>query len=192
MHCLEIFYLTRCYIENKDENCYKKALEHEEIVNQLNRNLSEYLVEISSYQLNEDNTVYLNFLMYTIKDLERIGDHLLNIDTHFESIFEQNEELSDDGVDELNRLMEIVEQLLTDLTSAIESPTRYLIDKLYGLEDEINKIEEEARYAFIDRLKERVPMGSLTMALYVDILSDFERVGDYAYNIASRLKESVF
>ena len=59
------------------------------------------------------------------------------------------------------------------------------------MEDEINRVERLARKAFIDRLKAKIPMGALVMALYVDILSDFERVGDYSFNIASRLKETV-
>lgn len=191
-HCINIFDETKCFIDSANEKCFEKALEHENLVNDLNRQISEYLVEISSQNLNEDNTVYLNSLLYTIKDLERIGDRLLNVDNHFASIYENDEVLTDQAMSELMVLVGLIEETLTYLYQVIESPSRYLIDKLYGLEDEINRVEEEARIAFINRLKGRTPMGVVAMALYVDILSDFERVGDYAYNIASRLKENLF
>ena len=190
-HCQEIFDQTRCYIRSKSIGCYNMAQKHEDVVNALDKNLSSYLVEISGHTLNEDNTVYLNFLIYSIKDLERIGDHLLNINNHFQSIFEQNEEISEEGSEELEALMTIIESLLKELYLVIESPSLYHIDRIYRMEDEINRIERLARKAFIDRLKAKIPMGALVMALYVDILSDFERVGDYGFNIASRLKETV-
>lgn len=190
-NCQHIFDNTRCYIETASTTCYDNAQSHEDLVNELNRRLSNYLVEISGHTLNEDNTVYLNFLIYTTKDLERIGDHLLNINNHFKAIFEQNESISEQGVDELNTLMNVIERLLEDLYVVIEQPDIYHIDRLYKMEENINRIEKQARTAFIDRLKARVPMGTLVMALYVDILSDFERIGDYSFNIASRLKETI-
>lgn len=190
-NCQEIFKHTRCYIESGSQECYDTAQKHENVVNELNRKLSSYLVEISGHTLNEDNTVYLNFLIYSIKDLERIGDHLLNIDNHFRAIFEQNEKISEQGMDELTSLMNIIEKLLDDLHVVIESPNLYNVDLIYKMEDNINRIEKNARKAFIERLKEKIVMGDLVMALYVDILSDFERIGDYGFNIASRLKETV-
>ncbi|NLC54631.1 MAG: Na/Pi cotransporter family protein [Erysipelothrix sp.] len=190
-NCKGIFKETRCYINTGSRECAKAAQKHEDLVNELNRVLSGYLVDISGHTLNEDNTVYLNFLIYSIKDIERIGDHLLNIVTHFDSIYEQNETISDEGVLELEALMNIIEMLLDELYLVIESPSHYHIDRLYKMEDDINRLEKQARKAFIERLKERVPMGPLVMALYVDILSDFERVGDYSFNVASRLKETI-
>ena len=190
-NCQHIFDNTRAYIETGEESKYKKAQKHEDIVNELNRRLSQYLVDISGHTLNEDNTVYLNFLMYSIKDIERIGDHLLNIDNHFKSIYEVNENISSEGLEELTSIMNVTERMLNDLYTIVKSPDIYHVDRIYKLEQNMNRIEKQAKTAFIDRLKAREPMGNLVMALYVDILSDFERIGDYTYNVANRLKETV-
>lgn len=190
-NCIKIFEYTKDFIQNKNKEAYDLASHHEDLVNQLNRNLSEYLVDISGETLDADNGHYLNFMIYSIKDLERIGDHLMNANNHFASIFEQEEDLSNFGHEEIENILHQIEILLVDLYAALDEPNRYIVDRIYGTELEINKYEEYARYAFIDRLKDRVPMGSMSMALYVDILSDFERVGDYAYNIANRIKEYI-
>lgn len=190
-NCQNVFDYTKQFILEGKEEAFDSADQYEELVNTLNRSLSEYLVDISGEKLDDYNGHYLNFLIYTIKDLERIGDHLMNVNNHFVSIYAQKEELSDFGRKEIGELLKHIEILLNDLYAAIDEPNRYIVDRIYGVEDEINKYEEYARYAFIDRLKNRVPMGATTMALYVDILSDFERVGDYATNIANRIKDSL-
>lgn len=190
-YCNKVFINTKRYIETNDLKAFEKADGYEELINELNGKLSHYLVDISSNILDVKQGHQLNFLIYSIKDLERIGDHLMSINDHFTSIFEQGETLSEEGDLEIQELLRLTEQLLKDLNALIEHPSRYLVDKIYGIEDEINRTEEDARYAFINRLKQRVPIGSMTMALYVDILSDFERVGDYGDNIASRVQEMI-
>lgn len=190
-YCNKVFSYTEQYIETKDEQAIIKAQEYEDLVNQLNRKISEYLVDISSHILDEQNGQYLNYLIYSVKDLERISDHLMNVNGHFNSIFEQDEYLGDEALLEIKNLLRLIKDLLQDLEAIIDEPSRYLVDRIYGTEEEINHVEEDARYAFIARLKARVPMGSMSMALYVDILSDFERVGDYTSNIATRVQETL-
>lgn len=190
-YCNKIFAYTQEYLETKESKVYDKAMEYEDLVNQLNRKISEYLVDISSMSLDDQNGHYLNYLIYSVKDLERIGDHLMNVNNHLTSIFEQDEYLGDEALSEIDDMLRLIKVLLQDLEAAIAEPSRYLVDRIYGTEEEINQVEEDARYAFIKRLKDRVPMGSMSMALYVDILSDFERVGDYAANIATRVQETL-
>lgn len=190
-HCKSIFKYTEKFINEKDMAHYDKALEHEELVNQLNQKASDYLVEISTEHAADTSGHYLNYLIYTIKDLERIGDHLMNVNNHFVSIYENKEDLSEDGKIDLEVLLRQIDIILSDLCGVIEEPSRYLVDRIFGVEDEINALEKEARIAFIGRLKNRVPMGTVGMALYVDILSDLERVGDYSCNISKRIQETV-
>lgn len=190
-YCNKVFESTQDYMISRDLKAYDRADRYELLINELNQKLSHYLVDISSNISDDKQGQHLNYLIYSIKDLERIGDHLMSINDHFSSIFEQGESLSEEDVFEIEELARLINQLLKDLQELITSPTRYLVDKVYGFEDEINRVEEGARFAFINRLKQRVPMGSMTMALYVDILSDFERVGDYSYNIATRVKDMI-
>ena len=190
-NCKSIFKYTEKFINEKDMAHYDKALEHEELVNQLNQKASDYLVEISTEHTADTSGYYLNYLIYTIKDLERIGDHLMNVNNHFVSIYENKEDLSEDGKIDLEVLLRQIDIILSDLCGVIEEPSRYLVDRIFGVEDEINALEKEARIAFIGRLKNRVPMGTVGMALYVDILSDLERVGDYSCNISKRIQETV-
>ncbi len=191
LYCNRIFDNTKAYIISKDQADYDKANEYEDLVNQLNRSLSEYLVDISASILDDENGHYLNYLIYSVKDIERIGDHLMNVNNHFTSIFEHEEYLSEEGLEEITNLMRVIETLLQDLHAVIKDPNRYLVDRIYGLEEDVNQIELAARNDFVNRLKARIPMGSMSMALYVDILSDFERIGDYAENIANRIQDMV-
>ena len=186
-----IFEETRSYIIDKNKDAMVEATCVEELVNELNRKISEYLVEISGENLVESSGLYLNYLMYSTKDVERISDHMINVVRHVESIYAQDEEFSQEALDELVSIMKLIEIILSDLYAVVNEPSRYLVDRIYGNEQELNRTEEIARNSFIDRLKQKVPMGSTSMALYVDILSDFERVGDYSTNVANRIKDTI-
>ena len=126
-NCQYIFEHTRCFIESQSIDCYDKAQKHEDVVNELDMFLSNYLVEISGHTLNEDNTVYLNFLIYTVKDLERIADHLININIHIKSIYQQNESLTEEGLADIGALMNVVENLLDYLYLVIERDRKSVV-----------------------------------------------------------------
>lgn len=106
-------------------------------------------------------------------------------------IYENGEVMDEHGKDEIEAMMNYVEKMLADLYNILQTPNDYNIDRVFTMEDAVNRIEKQSRKAFIERLKNQEEMGNIVMALYVDILSDFERIGDYTYNVANRLKETV-
>ena len=56
-----------------DENRINKVYENEKVINRLEREITEYLIELSQHNLPEENAQLVSILYHTINDVERIG-----------------------------------------------------------------------------------------------------------------------
>jgi len=54
-------------------------LQKEQLVNELDRKITKYMVQIQQNDLTEGESGKASILMQTINDIERIGDHSKNI-----------------------------------------------------------------------------------------------------------------
>ena len=64
---------------NWNEEKMKKVYANESIINTLERDITEYLIELSQHNLPEENAKLVTKAYHTINDIERIGDHAENI-----------------------------------------------------------------------------------------------------------------
>lgn len=68
------------FFYGKDEDI-KSVYENENIINTLEKEITEYLIAISQHNLPEENAELISEVYHTINDIERIGDHANNIAT---------------------------------------------------------------------------------------------------------------
>jgi hypothetical protein len=62
-----------------DTSREREIRDNEELINWLNHNISDYMVTVASHELPAEDSEYIGRLFHVITDLERIGDHALNI-----------------------------------------------------------------------------------------------------------------
>ncbi|MGL5915167.1 MAG: Na/Pi cotransporter family protein, partial [Culicoidibacterales bacterium] len=72
----------------------------EGIVDTMDKKIAQYLVEIGTHTLSEDEGKLQVTLLKSIRDLERISDHAINIAEHFELKFDNKEHLTAAGFEE--------------------------------------------------------------------------------------------
>ena len=65
-----------------------------------------------------------------------------------------------------------------------------IIRKVSQLEDEVDNLTEELRDKHIERLSQNICNPSAGV-IFLDILSNLERVSDHAYNIAGYVKDEI-
>ncbi|MGL4382285.1 MAG: Na/Pi cotransporter family protein, partial [Bacilli bacterium] len=177
---------TKSFIETKSDKAYDRVVMLEENVNEINRQISEYLVDISEHVLDEQDSILLNNLFYNIKDLERVGDYCINIVTHFEQIYTAKEELSDIAKAEIDTIITLMDEIMEGIIQVLDQPTIELCESIALKEEELDQLEVEYLNAYLQRYKNKERMGINASMLYSDILSDFERMGDHCYNISNR------
>jgi len=156
-----------------------------------NIKLHDYLIKIAQAGLEPDDSKKLSRDLDTIKDFERIGDHLTNIVDFFKERYQESEELSEEGKFDLTEIYELLEMMIDDTLEAFMNNDIEVAKRVIVNEDLIDDLEERARYKYIERLK-NMQVSFVRAANYQDILANLERIGDHLENIAGSIIEPLY
>ncbi len=151
--------------------------------------LGNYLVNLSNKKLTEKDSKKMAELLHTIGDLERIGDHALNILKAAREINQKKITFSDKAKEELRILTEAITEILSMTTQAFADDDAVLAQSVEPLEQVIDKLTNKIRTRHIERLQK----GACTIELgfiLTDLLTNYERVSDHCSNIAISVMQS--
>nr|WP_052299887.1 DUF47 family protein [Thermovirga lienii] len=177
----------KAFIE-EDAKVINQVLQAERCVNELTREITAYSTELMQEALPPVQSKSLSFYVNGIGDLERIGDHAENLIELFEYKIENKIVFSEQAIKEFKDMMKIVLDAVTLSVETLENVDLSKVEKVLWLEVEIDKMERHLRKRHIERLNEGVCQPSAAV-VFIDILSNLERVGDHAHNVALLVKD---
>ncbi len=157
--------------------------EVEEVVDSLEKDIIKYLAKISLSKLNANNSNTHATLFHGTNDLERISDHSVNIAQAAELCVNTGIFFSKEAENELKTMYETVSATLGE---AIECIRQWDVDKALDVikqEKAIDMMEKQFRKNHIQRYNEG-NCETEAGVVFLDIISNFERVGDHANNLA--------
>lgn len=163
---------------------------HEKDIDLMASQISDYLVKISGLSLAEKQHELINHLFYTVSDIERMGDHAENLAelAHFK--VENHIEFSEKANKELEGLMEYVTNSVVYALRARENPDINTVTKAREYEEQVDYVEGELREKHIERLATNL-CAPRSGVVFLDILSNLERISDHADNIAGYVKREL-
>ena len=168
---------------NRDQVEIDNVLAQEKRINKLEREITEYLVKLSNAPLSEEQHGQVNVLFYNINDMERVGDHAENIVELARYRFNNELLFTDEAIDELNIMFEKCYEVFTKAMESFETNSESLAREVLLIEDEVNVMEKENRQGHIDRLNKGQCMTEPGI-VFLDAISNLERVSDHSTNIA--------
>ena len=174
---------------NNDIKLVEKVYENEKIINSLDEAITAYLVKLSKCELSAKEQGIVASTFHTVIDIERIGDHADNIAGLASQKISKNLQHSDEA---MNQLHTMYENTIKSLDIAIESYTNRDVTKaksIQEVEDNINRLQKKYRELHIKRLYEG-SCNAYSGALFLDAISNFERIGDHSINIAESVIEN--
>lgn len=167
-----------------------EVFQKEETINYLEEILTEFLIRLNSLPLNMAQSRMLRNLLYTINDLERVGDHAENLAELAQGLSREGLTFSQKAREELVTMGDTV---MTVLEHAFLARSQYLlcnVDTAEELEERVDDYEEEYRAEHIDRLA-RGECSASAGVLFLDALSNLERISDHAVNIAQYVRQEI-
>ncbi len=171
------------YLNTNSKKHADMAFQVEEAINNLDRKITKYLIDVSANPLSADETNDHANLIDSVRDLERIGDHMENIVELIDYRIANRVTLSDEAIKELNEMTELTIHTLMDAITSLENEDEELAKTVLSQEERIDKMERVLRRKHISRLNEGRCDGDAGI-IFVDYVSNLERIGDHAVNIA--------
>ncbi len=165
--------------------------ETEEYIDYLNQQISRYISHIIVYETNERDSEQVSAFFKISSNLERIGDHAVNICEYTQLLQQKHIGFSQKAKEEIEAMRDTSLQAIRTLGDMSLLPPEALKD-IEDLEQKMDDMTLEYRQNQMVRLREGT-CSDEACTLYSEMLTDFERIGDHILNIGQELssKEAV-
>lgn len=177
-------------VKNGNQELIHKVLENEKTINQLEKSLTEYLVKVNNTSLSDKQHLVVKNLLYTISDLERIGDHAENIVELAQTMVNDQIHFSASALEELQIISTKVKNAIKCSIEAREYGDMSKVRLVFDYEDSVDALEEEMREAHIRRLSSNQCKAE-SGVVFLDIISNLERMADHTVNIVGYVKDEM-
>lgn len=171
------------YLNTGHQKHSDSAYQLEDAINNLDRKITDYLVKLATSSLSEHESTEHTVLMDTVRDIERIGDHFENIIELIDYKQANKVAITESAMADLEQMFNLTISTVKEALQALDHNDKEAARHVVKKEEEIDKMERKLRKQHILRLNEGVCSGQAGI-VYVDIVSNLERVGDHAVNIA--------
>ena len=167
----------------RDEKKIQQVFDRERSINAMQQSINMYLVKLSNASLSEKEHLTVTGLFHMVSDIERVGDHADNIAELAVSLKEQDLKFSEQAQKELKDISSIALNCFETALKAYEFSDRSIAQQVLPLEMQVDKLEEKLRSRHMKRLVEE-RCDPLAGILFLDMISNVERISDHASNIA--------
>jgi len=179
-------YTFRKTIKRLKDRDYKKLAKWRQVENHLDdmqREIVAYLTGIYQGGVSESEAKELSSLMRMTNNIERIGDSVENIAQAIEDMIESNLTFTEQAMADMEKLVDKVAEFMDLIISAMRQRPANFMNQADSLENAIDAMREKYRDDHIQRLR-KCECGIDQGLVYVNLLTNLEKIGDYCLNIA--------
>lgn len=168
---------------NNDDQKLEVIIQDEDIINQLQQDITMYMVELSKQPLSKSESITLHSMIDSINNLERMADHTTDIGESIAIKIEKNIVFSEAAINEIEELYNISIEMLDNTIELLDTENFAKLKAVINAETRMDELTKE----FSDYHIERLENGKCSIesgVVYLDMVSHFERVADLIYKVA--------
>ncbi|MBS2969706.1 Na/Pi cotransporter family protein [Metabacillus sp. KIGAM252] len=171
------------YLKTNQQKHAQSAIQIEEVINNLDRKITDYLILISRNEMDENESAEHSVLIDTVRDIERVGDHFENIIELVDYKLSNKVKITDEAIEDLEEMFDLTVKTLEHAVQSLDDRDIGLANRVLEAEDRIDRMERTLRKKHIIRMNNGECSAQAGM-VYVDIVSNLERIGDHCVNVA--------
>lgn len=163
--------------------------ETEEYIDYLNKEISHYISRTIVSENNEEEVYHASQYFEMSGNIERIGDHALNIAEYTKTLQKHHIVFSRVAQEEMERMGQAL-LVLFEVLEREDRGTPEWMERIAQLEQSMDDMTLQYR----ENKMERMRLGKCNeeaCIVYSEMLTDFERIGDHALNIAQEMEKIV-
>ena len=159
------------------------VFETEDSIDTLQDAIDDYLDRIDGSSLATEDERRLHVFRHVVGDIERIGDHAVNIAERAGRAQRNGHPFSTTATEELNHMFDRATELYRLALYALQGEDRDVAEDALEVETDVDRLERKYKANHVRRVEEGTcdPEAGI---LFAEILHNLERVGDHAVNIA--------
>ena len=170
----------------RDKEYIEKSNKLEAKINNTQREIMAYLQNLSALNLSNHDRLILDALFNTVSDIERIGDHADNIAELSNTYIDKEVEFSEESTTEMRATIDHIYLTLETLIETMVEGDTVKARRVLELEEEMDEMEKTSRHRQIERMNS-MDSSIESGIIFLDLLSNLERVSDHANNIAQSI-----
>ena len=175
-------------------NLAEEIEDREEYIDYLNVEISKYITKMMAVEMSEKDSEIINRYYGISSNLERIGDHARNIEGYAKNLTKWGRKFSDFAVNEIIEMQKVCGDAMNHLLMGIsgELPEHEtLLGEVAKDEQKIDDMEDRFRKLQTKRLQAGECEAESSL-IFSELITDFERIGDHALNIAEQYQKILY
>ena len=168
---------------NNDFKLIDKVIELETVTDNLQSEITQYIVELSQRDLLPEESKELPVLIHNVNDIERIGDHSQDLALLIKRKIDDHLDFSDSAVKEIKSMCNQIEEMIDEVSLALTNKDIDIAKRVLLRESHINNLQDEFKQSHIDRLHK----GNCQLDsgfIFLELIDSLEKIGDRLTNIA--------
>ena len=174
------------YFRTGDDALYHRVVQKEQLVDLPQKEITDFLTSLSQRAISGEASKEVADMLHVVADLERVGDHAENLAKLAYRMHRNRVKFSDAAVREIEDLFKAAQEFLGLVTGRMTERDGEILAQARVLEDKINRLEDSLRANHVRRLQGGT-CGVEPGLIYIDMLTNLEKIGDHAYNVAEFL-----
>jgi len=160
----------------------------EDVVDSLQKEINDYLQNISQRPLEQDMSKRLFLFTSMVDDIEKIADHAVNISKLSELQHRRNVQFSTDADSDLDEIKTLVTENVDDALSLMREYNETTITLIFSREERVDQLFKEAKERHLERYYKKICRAEAG-PIFIDLLINLERISDHCENIAEDFGE---
>jgi phosphate:Na+ symporter len=176
---------TQDFLKNKGTTDDKQVLDQtESLINNCDQKITDFLVHVSiRSSIPPADKERMRIDLDVIKNMERLGDLAVNLAEFYQMVEEDNGYFTEKAGREIDAMYSLLYDMLNKSLEVYHYRNPQDMTLLMVYEDRMDLAEEKARENHFERMERGECSSPVAGAVYVDILSTLERMGDHCVNI---------
>ncbi|GAB6143946.1 Na/Pi cotransporter family protein [Desulfocicer niacini] len=175
---------TSTCLKVRDDDILGEREVIEEHLDSFQKVIIKYLITISQGEINQPESIEISEMIRITNNIERLGDSMENVSRTLEKMYESGFKFSEEAIKDLVAISDEVDHFLGFVIREMNEKTEGFYQKALAQEDLIDQMREKMRATHIARLQAS-SCSVDTGVLFVALISYYEKMGDYCYNIAT-------
>ena len=182
-----MFGMVRTLLDEEDNDkfvkLYSRIEKYEEISDQMEVDIANYLHDVSDAHLSDDTKAKMRAMLREISEIESIGDSCYKLARIINRYRTSKEQFSGYQLKNIKTMMELVDNSLTEMNNILVNYKEHSdINRAYNIEKEIDNYRDMIKTENLNDVNEQKYSYAIG-TMYGDFFDECETVGDYVLNV---------